>query len=185
MALPFSRVFSTLAGAPFPDIDRILEAIRAEARARGSKSRAGRYATQGADTESTGESHGMQQLKLQHAADFIALPFDSFIVEAYRATVGRDPDAAGAAHYQRMLLRGSATRIEVLGRLAFSPECRRRGGRPVPGVTPALLLALAYRLPLAGPLLALIARAARLPAHWQDRSVIEATALASGSWMKR
>jgi hypothetical protein len=69
-------VFPTAA----PDIDRILEAIRSEASARGARGRMGAYSTD--------------------------LP----------------PTAAGAAHRQRGLLRGRMTRIEVLGRLAFSPE---------------------------------------------------------------
>lgn len=171
--------------APSPDIDRILEAIRAEAKVRGSKGRAGAYSTEmpaGAGVYAA--SHGMAMLEAQHAADYLALPIDAFLATAYRATLGRDPDAAGAAHYQRMMLRGRLTRIEVLGRLSFSPEARRRG-QPVPGIGPAFALALAYRIPLLGPVAAFLARLARLPAHWQDRSAIEATALASGSWMKR
>jgi Domain of unknown function (DUF4214) len=171
--------------ASAPDIDRILEAIRAEARARGSKSWAGGFSTDlPNDPGGPGASHGLQQLPARHVADYLALPLDAFIAGAYRNTLGREPDAAGAAYYQRMMLRGRFTRIEVLGRLAFSPEARRRGNR-IPGIVPALAIALAYRIPLLGPAAAFLAHAARLPAHWQDRSAIEATALASGSWMKR
>ena len=172
---------SAVAAASKPDIDGILEAIRAEARARGSRGAIGSYDVAGAARP---ERHGLAQLEPTHAADFLALPLDAFITTAYRHIVGRDPDAGGAAHYQRLLLRGRATRMEVLGRLALSPEARRRG-RPLPGVLPACALALLYRIPLAGPLAALAARALALPAHWQDRSGIEAAALASGSWMKR
>lgn len=165
-----------------PDIDRILEAIRTEARARGGRGRAGLY--EGAPAAFVAGQHGLAPLDLRHAADYLTLPLDLFITAAYRDALSREPDAAGAAHYQRMLLRGRLTRIEVLGRLSYSPEARARG-RSIPGIAPAFALALAYRIPLLGPLLALAARCLRLPAHWQDRSVIEAAALASGAWMKR
>jgi hypothetical protein len=172
-----------VARAATPDIDAILDAIRAEARTRGSKERVGMFSTDVASGLYLA-SHGMQQLEARHVADFLALPLDAFVATAYRSVLGREPDAAGSAHYQRLLLRGGLTRVEVLGRLSFSPEARRRG-KPVPGILPAFVLAMLYRIPIAGWLLALAARALRLPAHLQDRSQLESTALASGAWMKR
>ncbi|HYC36885.1 MAG TPA: DUF4214 domain-containing protein [Usitatibacter sp.] len=170
--------------AATPDIDRILEAIRAEARARGSKGAVGSFSSEAGAATVHLASHGLPGLDLRHAADFLALPLDAFLGAAYRQLLGREPDSGGAAHYQRALLRGALTRIEVLGRLAFSGEGRRRA-RPVPGLALAFLLATGYRVPVAGPLAALAARLLRLPAHLQDRSTLEAAALASGSWMKR
>jgi hypothetical protein len=168
-----------------PDIDRILEAIREEARARGASGGVGAYSTAGAPAAPVRvESHGLAQPEVAHVADLLALPLDVFIGRAYQRFLGRNPDAGGAAHYQRALLRGRLTRVEVLGRLAYSPEGRRHGST-LPGLLPAFLLATAYRVPVAGPLVALAAWALRLPAHWQDRSRLEATALAHGTWMKR
>ena len=171
------------------DIDRILEAIRAEARARGSKARVGGYPVEAAAAPSAPAtvqvaSHGLHPLESTHVADFLALPLDLFIGDAYRAALGRDPDPAGGAHYQRMLLRGRLTRIEVLGRLAYSAE-GRASGLSVPGLFPAFAFAMIYRIPVAGPAVAVLARLLRLPAHWQDRFAIEAAALASGTWAKR
>jgi hypothetical protein len=171
--------------AASPDIDRILEAIRAEARARGSKGRVGPYAT---DDGLAGlvrvASHGLPAPEATHVADFLALPLDVFLAQAYQLVLGRPADPAGTAHYQRALLRGKLTRIEVLGRLRLSPEGRAYGSA-VRGVMPAFLLATGYRIPLVGPLAALAARALGLPSHWQDRTRLEATALAAGGWMKR
>lgn len=170
------------------DIDRILEAIRTEAKARGSKARVGAFSTEmpasgGAVVQVA--SYGLPPLPSTHVADYLALPLDAFLGEAYRGALGRDPDPSGAAHYQRKLLRGALTRIEVLGRLSFSSE-GRRSRCSVPGLLPAFLLATAYRLlPVVGPALALVARALNFPAHWQDRSAIESAAIATGSWMKR
>ena len=177
-----------MSSATRSEIDRILDAIRAEARARGSKGRVGAYPSDVAAPAASGPvqvvTQGAPALEVRHAADFLAMPLDVFLFEAYRMALGRDPDPAGAVHYQRQLLRGRLTRIEVLGRLSFSSE-GRRSRLGVPGLAPAFVLATSYRVPLAGPLLAIVARALRLPAHWQDRSAIESTALATGSWMKR
>lgn len=168
-----------------PAIDKILEAIRAEARARGSRDRVGGFSHALPEGAGLGfATFGTPQPAARHVGDLLSLPLDVFIATAYRELLGREPDAAGATHYQRLMLRGSMCRAEVLGRLAFSPEGRRRGGR-LPGIVPAFLLALAYRIPLAGPVVGIAARALRLPAHWQDRSALEHAALATGSWMKR
>ena len=177
--------------APAIDIDRILEAIRAEARARGSKGRVGAYSTEvpaGPGTSSGGTvvvaTHGLPGYEPRRAADFLALPLDVFIGAAYRSVLGRDPDPGGAMHFQQALLSGRLTRMEMLGRLRYSPEGRARGVR-VPGLAAAALLATLYRFPVAGPLLGLLAWLLRLPPHLRDRSTLEATAHASGSWMKR
>jgi O-antigen chain-terminating methyltransferase len=121
---------------------------------------------------------------MRHAADFLALPLDVFLEEAYRHVLGRPPDAAGAAHYQRAMLRGALTRMEVLGRLRFSGEGRKKGTE-LPGLAAAFLLATLYRIPVAGPFCALGARILRLAPYCQDRAAIESAANASGAWMKR
>jgi hypothetical protein len=179
------RKFAAVAAPSSQDIDRILDAIRGEARARGSKGRVGSYSTElpaGAMVQVA--SYGLLALKPVHVADFLALPLDMFLEGAYRHILGREPDTAGATHYQRALLRGQLTRIEVLGRLGFSPEGRQRGSA-LPGLAIAFVLATGYRVPVIGPAAAWLARLLRLPAHWQDRSTLEAAALASGSWIKR
>ena len=167
-----------------PDIDRILRAIREEARTRGARGAVGAFATESLPNRAIVETYGMPALPLSHVADFLALPLDVFIGAAYRHALGRDPDTGGAAYYQRAMLRGRLTRVEVLGRLVFSPEGRKRG-QPLPGLAIAFALATLYRIPLAGPALALLVRALGLPAHWRERSSIEAAALATGSWLKR
>lgn len=167
--------------------DRILAAIRSEARARGAKGRIGAYSSDGAAVALGAGGVGRPGLPLQpptHVADFLAMPLDVFIGVAYDHLLGRDPDPEGGGHYQRMLLRGRLTRIEVLGRLAFSAEGRKHA-KPVPGLALAFLAATFYRVPVAGPVAGWIAMLLRVPAHWRDRTTIEAIALADGSWMKR
>jgi hypothetical protein len=172
------------------DIDRILEAIRGEARARGSQGRIG-LAPQEPAAGSTSQparveiaTHGLPAMEVHHVSDFLCMPIDLFIPQAYERLLGRSPDAGGALHWQRELLRGRLTRAEMLGRLALSPEGRARPST-VAGVLPAAIMAAFYRVPVAGPVLAVLARLLRLPSHLQDRSALEAAALADGRWMKR
>jgi hypothetical protein len=169
------------------DIDRILEAIRAEARARGSRGPIGEYPREVRIDAQPAPPQRVESVALhdlQHVADYLALPLDVFVAEAYRRMLGRDADPQGADHYRRSLLRGRLTRVEVLGRLVYAPEGRARGTK-VPGLAAAFALATLYRIPIAGPLAAFAARLLRLPSHLQDRSTVEATAFATGDWLKR
>ena len=178
-----ARRSAALASATPPDIDRILQAIRDEARARGSRGTIGGYQpAMGGPVDANAQP--MAVLEVGHVADFLALPLDAFIASAYREVLGRNPDSTGSMNYQRALLRGRLTRIEVLGRMALSPEGRAQARR-IPGLHAAFVAATAYRVPLLGPVAAVAARILRLPAHLQDRSGLEAAALASGAWMKR
>ena len=51
--------------------------------------------------------------------------------------------------------------------MRLSAEGRQRRER-LPGLWPAVALSVAYRIPLAGPMLALVARVLCVPAHLQD-----------------
>jgi hypothetical protein len=168
-----------------PDLDRIIGAVHNEVADRGARTGIGARAIGMPPAAAPAASPGgLPKPAARHVADLLTLPLDVFIADAYQAFLGRAPDAEGANHYQRALLRGRLTRIEVLGRLAYSGEGRRHA-RSLPGLAPAFLLATAYRIPVLGPVLAIAARLLRLPAHWQDRSTVEAAGLASGDWMRR
>ena len=54
------------------------------------------------------------------------LPAHAFIVEAFRAMLGRTPDPAGLAHYTALLATGPAARLALLHSLARSPEAAAR-----------------------------------------------------------
>jgi hypothetical protein len=97
------------------------------------------------------------------------MPFHGapFVVLAYRTILKREPDDEGLTHFTAALAEGRMRRWEVLGRMRLSAEGRQRRVR-LSGLWPAVALSVAYRIPLAGPLLALLARKLRLPAHLQD-----------------
>jgi hypothetical protein len=97
------------------------------------------------------------------------MPFHGapFVVLAYRTMLERDPDGEGLNYFTAALAEGRMHRWEVLGRMRLSAEGRQRR-TSLSGLWPALALSVAYRIPLAGPLVSLLARKLRLPAHLQD-----------------
>lgn len=166
--------------SPPPNLDRILAAIREEAMRRGATQRPHVDARAlPADSGAFARRPALSGAS-RHVRDFVALSSEALLDAAYRTLLNRPPDAKGAANYRRALRTGRRGKIEVLGRIRFSSEGRRHGVR-VAGLMPALALALAYRIPVAGPLLAGLTALLRLPAHLRDRSGVERIAQETAS----
>ena len=160
--------------SPPPDLDRLLAAIREEAARRGAANVAV------FDVRAPGGAAGFARRPAlsgpaRHVRDYLALGSESFLDAAYRNLLNRPPDAKGGANYRRALRLGRRTKVEVLGRIRYSSEGRRHAVA-VPGLVPALACALAYRVPVAGPVLAALAALLRLPVHWRDRGAMERSA---------
>jgi len=149
------------------DIDALVSAITREAAARGgdraSLSPAPRISPERQPAmpalKRTSKVSELRDLMPYHQAAFLAL--------AYRSLLLRDPDPEGARRFAEAMAEGRLTRWEVLGRLRLSTEGRAKHTR-LPGLWTAFSLATAYRIPIAGPALALLARVFCLPAHLQD-----------------
>jgi O-antigen chain-terminating methyltransferase len=163
-----------------PDLDRILTAIREEATRRGATRRP--HVDARALPADSGAFARRPALagEPRHVRDYLALSSEALLDAAYRTLLNRPPDAKGAANYRRALRTGRRGKVEVLGRIRFSTEGRRHGVR-VAGLMPALALALAYRVPVAGPLLAGLTALLRLPEHLRDRSGAERIAQETAS----
>jgi hypothetical protein len=86
--------------------------------------------------------------------DFYLLDDDEFVDAAYQVVLQRKPDPEGAAFYLDLLLRG-ASRIEVLGRLRFSPEGSSVGMR-IKGLATAYLSDRFARTAVCGRLFAFL-----------------------------
>ena len=97
-----------------------------------------------------------------HLKDFLQYHDRQFISMAYQHILKRPPDEWAFRHFLHNLQKGRFTRVEIIGRLRFSPEGRSRK-IPVKGLTGPLLLALAGKLPVFGYLLRWITTWARLP----------------------
>lgn len=156
---------------PPPDLDRILAAIREEAARRGASQLEGYDKRSGLGATIWSRRPALPGPP-HHVRDYLALGSEAFLDAAYRNLLNRPPDAKGAANYRRFLRTGRRTKVEILGRIRYSTEGRRHRVA-VPGLVSAFAFAVAYRVPVAGPLLAGIAALLRLPNHWLDRSAVE------------
>jgi hypothetical protein len=150
------------------DLDQLIAAIRREAALRGdltpfdTRVAAVRQADRGSRSESVALPSLFTTLR-----QFMPFHGRVFVVAAYRTILQREPDGGGFEFFAAALAEGRMTRWEVLGRMRLSAEGRQRGVS-LPGLWPAVALSVAYRIPLAGPLLALLARVLCMPAHLQD-----------------
>ncbi|MEE4362771.1 MAG: class I SAM-dependent methyltransferase [Desulfotignum sp.] len=97
-----------------------------------------------------------------HVKDFLQYHDRQFISMAYQYILKRPPDEWAFRHFLHNLQKGRFTRVEIIGRLRFSPEGRSRK-TPVKGLTGPLVLALAGKLPVFGYLLRWVSAWARLP----------------------
>lgn len=149
------------------DIDALVSAIAREAAARAGDRSPGlptpvSHARQLAATSALkrpSKITALRELMPYHQTTFLAL--------AYRALLLRDPDPEGSRRFAEAMVEGRLTRWEVLGRLRLSAEGRAKHVR-LQGLWTGFVLATAYRVPIVGPALALVARILRLPAHLQD-----------------
>ncbi|MDQ5908548.1 MAG: hypothetical protein QG599_639 [Pseudomonadota bacterium] len=87
---------------------------------------------------------------------------DDFLRTAYQAILDRRPDANGVDTYLGGLRAGRLSKIDILGRLRFSPEGRDRK-TVVRGLLPVWLVHTAYRIPVLGDVLAWGMALLRLP----------------------
>jgi len=62
-----------------------------------------------------------------HVNELLAFHDAEFVKNAYRAILRREPDHEGYEHYLTGLRNGKFSKIEILGRLRYSPEGRQKG----------------------------------------------------------
>lgn len=97
----------------------------------------------------------------------------AFVENAYRAILGREPDAPGFAH-QMAALGAGTNKIEILGDLRYSGEGRARNVA-IPGLRPRYLLAKLGRVPIAGAIVQWIVAALSLPHVMRHQRATEAS----------
>jgi SAM-dependent methyltransferase len=82
-------------------------------------------------------------------ADFLNYHDEDFLRNAYRGILGREPDAEGFHHYLERLRSGSLSKVDILGRLRYSPEGRALKARIV-GLSIPFAFRTLGRVPLVG-----------------------------------
>lgn len=98
---------------------------------------------------------------------------EDFIRHAYQGLLGREPDATGWATYLAALRCGALTKVQILGRMRYSAEGRRRKA-PVAGLLPRFLVDRATGVPVLGYALKLGVAIARLPSEMNETARLEA-----------
>ena len=164
MSLPVSHSKSPL------DIESLIAAIKREALARGDTQPFNERTDEilGREREARGGAGSLKPpTRAESLRDWMPFHGKPFIISAYRTLLLRDPDQEGLDHFSRMIAEGHLSRWEVVGRSA----CPERGGCGAfrsRGLWLGFALATAYRVPIAGPLLAWCVRVLRIPPYLQD-----------------
>ena len=95
-------------------------------------------------------------------SDFLALHDAAFVEAAYRGVLRRSADPQGSAHVLAGLRGGGLGKVDVLGRLRYSPEGRARAIQ-VKGLPAQFAMRTLYRVPVLGYILAWFTHLLRLP----------------------
>ncbi len=98
-----------------------------------------------------------------------------FLQNAYHALLKRSPDPSGVDHFLTKLQQGQITKIEILGRLRYSPE-GRKAGVLVRGLAVPFAVQTACRTPVAGYFLRAGLSLLQAPRYLRSLLSVEATA---------
>ncbi len=97
-----------------------------------------------------------------NANDFLKFYGQEFVVNAYKGILRRQPDPGGLNNFLTNLQHGHITKIEVLGRLRYSPEGRTRPTK-VKGLLLPFVVHSSFRIPILGYFSRLITGVLQLP----------------------
>jgi hypothetical protein len=103
----------------------------------------------------------------RHVRDFLPLWGEEFVSEAFTTLLWRAPDSGAREAYLTALACGRANRWEVLLRIRWSAEGRRRGIK-VRGLIAAAAFSMAFRVPIVGFVLNAASNLLALPLYLRD-----------------
>jgi SAM-dependent methyltransferase len=116
--------------------------------------------------------------------DFLDYHDEDFVRNAYRAMLGREPDAEGGRRFLAMLRSGEFAKAEILGRIRYSPEGRAAGVR-VSGLLIPFTLRTLRRTPVLGYVLGIVQYVLRLPTIVRNHERLETVVFAHQLEMRR
>ena len=111
-----------------------------------------------------------------HINDFLQFHDRDFVVNAYHGILNREPDTKSLCYYLNRLRDGSQSKVEIIGRLRFSPEGRAKRVR-VAGLVIPLAAAMLYKTPLVGGFVCMVTGVLRLPLLIKNFSRFEANTM--------
>lgn len=109
--------------------------------------------------------------------DFLGFNDRTFVRNAYRGVLKREPDDAGYVQFLHALRSGRLNKIDILAKLRFSPEGRAQN-IPISGLGGRARLRQLYRVPVFGYALELAVSVFRLPVLLANQRQLEAHAAA-------
>jgi O-antigen chain-terminating methyltransferase len=104
----------------------------------------------------------LQRQERYHIGELLGFHDETFVRNAYRAILRREPDDAGLAQYLGDLRSGHYSKIDILSSLRFSSE-GRIANVPIAGLGRPATFRKLYRVPVFGYLLRLMVAIVRLP----------------------
>ena len=116
--------------------------------------------------------------------EFLAYQDEDFVRNAYRGLLGREPDLQGLNDYLGALRSGTLGKTEILGRIRYSPEGRRRG-TPVRGLAVPFSVRMLRRVPVAGRFIAIVQYVWRLPVIARNHERLETAVFHHEAELKR
>jgi O-antigen chain-terminating methyltransferase len=106
-------------------------------------------------------------------ADFVGFNDRTFVRNAYRGILKREPDDAGYVQFLTALRSGRLNKIDILGKLRFSPEGNKQDV-PISGLKSRARLRQLYRVPVIGYVAELAVSLCRLPRLIRNHRQLEA-----------
>jgi O-antigen chain-terminating methyltransferase len=106
-------------------------------------------------------------------SDFLDYHDEDFVHHAYLGILGRGPDMEGGSFYLDLLRRGTLTRLDMLGRIRYSPEGRTRSTK-IRGLLFPFAVRSTYRIPVLGYFVRMAVAIFSLPAIVKRVETLEA-----------
>lgn len=101
----------------------------------------------------------------------------NFIENSYRCLLHREVDSSGINNYLEKLNNGKLNKIDIIGRLYFSKECRKSGAK-ISGIFMKLFLSTTDKIPFIGYIIRLIFSLIFLPVlQKQQEKTIDALSI--------
>jgi len=104
-----------------------------------------------------------EQKKQYHVSELLKFHDAEFIINAYRAILGREPDSDGMNLFLSRLRQGKSTKIEILGRLRMTPEGKQKK-IAIQGIFLPFAVQSAFKIPILGYIFRIIIGIINLPA---------------------
>ncbi|MBT8490483.1 MAG: methyltransferase domain-containing protein [Deltaproteobacteria bacterium] len=118
-----------------------------------------------------------------HVSDLLPYHQEEFVKSAYIALLGREADPVGLNIFLNRLERGMS-KIEILGRMRYSPEGRKKGVQ-IRGLLAPLTAQMIYKIPVLGYLCRFGVSLLRLPKTLRDRIDFEHSLLYQNKILQR